>query len=109
MAAADDAFALEASVLARETQARAYAAAGRTEEAIKAYEDVLRRAAERTDAVDSPGVWRGLHARYELAVLLDDRGDRAAPQPHFDRLLTWWAEADATDPRVAELRRRASR
>lgn len=109
VAAADEAFALEASVLARETQARAYAAAGRTQDAIDAYQAVLTRASERTDAVDSPGVWRVVQARYELAVLLDDNGDRPAARPHFDRLLTWWAGADAADPRVADVRQRASR
>jgi len=103
---ADEAFSLEPSVLARETQARAYAAAGRIPDAIHAYEEVLRRASERTDAVDSPGVWRAVESRHALAVLLDDSGDGAAARPHFDRLLTWWATADADAPRVADLRAR---
>jgi tetratricopeptide (TPR) repeat protein/predicted Ser/Thr protein kinase len=109
VAAADDAFALEASVLARETQARAYAAAGRTRDAIDAYQQVIARASERTDAVDSPGVWRAIQSRYELAVLLDNSGDRGAARPHFDRLLTWWASADASDARVADVHQRVSR
>lgn len=107
--AAAEAFSLEPSVLARETQARAFVAAGRTSDASQAYEDVLRRASERTDAVDSPGVARVAQARYELAVLLDGSGDRAAARPHFDRLLTWWAHGDAADARVADVRKRLSR
>jgi tetratricopeptide (TPR) repeat protein len=108
VAAADEAFSLEGSVLARETQARAYAAAGRTREAIDAYQAALTRASERTDAVDSPGVSRAIQSRYELAVLLDDSGDRAAARPHFDRLLKWWEGAGAEDPRVADVRRRVA-
>jgi tetratricopeptide (TPR) repeat protein len=107
--AADEAFSLEPSVLARETQARAYAAAGRTRDAIQAYGDVVRRASERTDAVDSPGVARAVQARYELAVLLDGAGDKAAARPHFDRLLAWWANAEAADARAADVRQRVSR
>ena len=106
---ADEAFSLEPSVLARETQARAYAAAGRTREAVQAYDDVVRRASERTDAVDSPGVARGIQARYELAMLLDETGDRAAARPHFDRLLRWWANAEAADARAAGVRQRLAR
>jgi tetratricopeptide (TPR) repeat protein len=107
--AADEAYALERSVLARETQARAFVAAGRSADALRAYEDVLVRAAERTDAHDSPGFHRVVQGRYDLAVLLDDTGDRARAQPHFDQLLSWWANADAADPRVADVRRRLGR
>lgn len=106
IAAADEAWSLEPSVLARETQARVYRDAGRIADAIQAFNEVLTRAAERTDAVDSPGVWRTVEARHALALLLDGSGDAAAARPHFERLLTWWATADAGDPRVADVRAR---
>jgi serine/threonine protein kinase/tetratricopeptide (TPR) repeat protein len=106
VAAADDAFGFEQTVLARETQARAYAAAGRTREAIQAWRDVVARAPERVDSPDSPGFHRVVDARYQLALLLEASGDTAQAQVEFTWLQSVWRDADADEPRAAQAVRR---
>ena len=93
-------------MLARETQARAYEAAGRRDDAIRLYEDALARQAQRLDAVDAPGFHRVIDDEYHLAVLLDDAGDAARSKPLLESLVTLWKGADAGLPAVADARQR---
>ncbi len=104
--AADDAHGFEGSALARETQAGAYAAAGRTRDAIQAYRDVIARSGERLDSHDSPGFHRVVDARFQLARLLEASGDTAEANVEFTWLREVWRDADAADPRVAQAFRR---
>jgi tetratricopeptide (TPR) repeat protein len=105
----DVAWKLEPSVLARETQARVYAAAGRAAEAIPLFEEVLRRQAQRLDSYDAPGFHRVVEARYRLAALLDDAGERARATPHLETLLELWEGVDPELPAAADARRRLAR
>jgi eukaryotic-like serine/threonine-protein kinase len=107
--AADAAWGFEASVLARETQARAHAAAGRASDAIRLYEDVLARHTQRLDSYDAPGFHRVVEARYRLAALLDDAGEPARARPHLETLVRLWEGADASWPALADVRRRLAK
>ena len=101
---ADLAWELERSVNARETQARAYAAAGRAADAAACYEEVLARTPERIDALDKPGFHRVIDVEYRLGVLLDDMGEKARARAAFERFLAVRTAADG--PREADARRR---
>jgi len=106
MRQADAAWELEPSVLARESQARAYAAAARTADAVRLFEDVLRRHTQRLDSYDALGFHRTVEARYRLAVLLDEAGEHARATPHLEALLKLWEGADPALPAAEDARRR---
>ena len=88
--AADAAWSHEGSVLARETQARAYASAGRKADAAAAYEDVLKRQTERIAAHDAQSFHRVVQDQYQLAVLLDEAGQRERAKPLFEKIVSLW-------------------
>jgi tetratricopeptide (TPR) repeat protein len=90
VAAADAAWAHEKSVLARETQARAYAAAGRKAEAVSAFEDVLKRETERIAAHDAQSFHRVVQDEFQLALLLDETGQRDRAKPLFEKIVSVW-------------------
>jgi eukaryotic-like serine/threonine-protein kinase len=104
--AADAAWGFQPSVLARETQARAYATAGRSADAIRFYEEVLARHTQRLDSYDALGFHRLQEVRLRLATLLDDAGQPTRAQPHFEALVSAWAGAEPAPPAYAEVQRR---
>jgi tetratricopeptide (TPR) repeat protein/predicted Ser/Thr protein kinase len=108
MKQADAAWGLEPSVLAKETQARAYAAGGKPAEAARLFEAVLARSTERIDSYDAPGFHRLADVEYRLGVLLDDLGDHARARPHLERVLTLGSTADAGLPMYRDARKRLS-
>jgi hypothetical protein len=87
---ADAAWGLEKSVLAREAQALAYAAAGRPSDAADAYTDVIRRQTERIAAYDAQSFHRVVQAEYRLATLLDDQGLREGARPLLEKIVSVW-------------------
>ena len=87
---ADAAWGLEASVLARETQALAYAAGRRQSDAAAAYTEVVRRRTERIAAYDAQSFHRVVQAEYQLAALLDEMGLREGARPLLEKVLTVW-------------------
>ena len=106
MREADAAWGFEPSVLARETQARARETAGLRAEAIRFYEEVLARQAQRLDAYDALGFHRVTEVRYRLATLLDDAGEPARAKPLLETLVRTWEGAAPALPAHAEVRRR---
>jgi hypothetical protein len=84
---ADEAWVFDPSVLSRETQARSRVAASMPEEAAPLFEDVLRRAPERIDAIDAPGLHRVKSVELALGILLDDLGHKARARPHLEAFL----------------------
>jgi tetratricopeptide (TPR) repeat protein len=104
---ADAAWGLERSVLARETQALAYVAAGRQSDAATAYTDVLRRRTERIAAYDAQSFHRVVQAEYQLGVLLDDMGLREGARPLLEKIASvWTGEGGAL---AADARRRLAK
>lgn len=85
---------LEASVLAVDELARANDAAGRAAEAIRGYEAVLQRAAERADLDDDPSFRRVVEIHYRLGVMLPP-SRRADARRHLETFLGFWKDADA--------------
>ncbi len=84
---ADQAWSLDPSVLARETQARARTSSN-PKEAAAFFEDVLRRGAERILAApDSPGFHRLIEVELELGILLDNLGEKQRSRPHLEAFL----------------------
>ena len=106
MKEADAAWNFEPSVLARETQARAYAAGGRRAEAAGFYADVLARAGQRIDFYDGPGFHRVMDVELRLGALLDDLGERAQARPHLEKVVATLAGAGEDSPLYVEARRR---
>jgi tetratricopeptide (TPR) repeat protein len=83
----DQAWSLDPSVLARETQARARASSN-PKEAAAFFEDVLRRGAERIlVAPDSPGFHKLIEVERELGILLDNLGEKKRSRPHLEAFL----------------------
>jgi serine/threonine protein kinase/Tfp pilus assembly protein PilF len=93
---AEAARALEPSVLAVDELARAYDDAGKVTEAVKSYEEVLARAAERADLDDDPSFRRVVDIHYRLGVLLQDASRPADARSHLETFLKFWSNADAT-------------
>ncbi len=106
IAEADAAWGFEPSVVARETQARAYAAAGQRETAVKLYTDVLARATQRIDSYDAPGFHRLIDTEYRLGALLDDLGDRERARPHLERVAATLSGAGQQSETYLDVRRR---
>jgi tetratricopeptide (TPR) repeat protein/predicted Ser/Thr protein kinase len=102
MREADQAWGFEPSVLARETQARAYAAAGQRAEAAGFYADVLKRQDERIDFYDAPGFHRVIDDEYRLGVLLDELGRPEDAKPHLERVVATMKGAGASSPEYAD-------
>ena len=100
------AWGFEPSVLARETQARAYAAAGKRAEAAASYAEVLDRAPQRIDTYDAPGFHRVIDVEYRLGVLLDDLGERERARPHLERVATTLAGVGDASETYRDARRR---
>jgi len=105
MREADTAWGFEPSVLARETQARAYDAAGRPAEAIRFYRDVVERKAQRLDSYDAPGFHRVHADELRLAALLVGAGDAEHARPLLEGLVATWKGAEDGWPPLAEARR----
>jgi tetratricopeptide (TPR) repeat protein/predicted Ser/Thr protein kinase len=104
---ADAAWGLERSVLARETQALAYAAAGRQSDAATAYTDVLRRRTERIAAYDAQSFHRVVQDEYLLGVLLDEMGLREGARPLLEKIVTVWTGGSGA--LAADARRRLAK
>jgi len=109
MREADTAWGFEPSVLARETQARAYDAAGRTADTIRFYQDVVARQTQRLDSYDAPGYHRVQEAEHRLAVLLADSGDAEHARPLFEELVSAWSDAEAGWAPLADVRQRLAK
>jgi len=103
---ADAAWVFEPSAVARETQARAYAAAGQRKAAAAFYTDVLARATQRIDSYDAPGFHRVIDAEYRLGVLLDELGDRERARPHLEKVATTLAGPGQQSKTYLDVRRR---
>jgi tetratricopeptide (TPR) repeat protein len=85
---------LEPSVVAVDALARAFDAAGRTADAVRAYNEVLVRAASRADGDDDPSFRRVVDIHYRLGVLLQDSGQTADARTHLETFLKYWSDAD---------------
>ena len=91
VALAESAVALERTALAVDELAQALDHAGRTDEAIAHYEEVLRRASERADLDDDPAFRRVVDIHYRLGELMRP----AQARPHLETFLKYWSNADA--------------
>ncbi|MGQ0735529.1 MAG: protein kinase domain-containing protein [Acidobacteriota bacterium] len=91
------------NLVLRDGRARAAAAQGRVDEAIRLYRELLTTGpTQKWTAVLEP--------RYVLALarLLDKAGQREAARVEYRRFLEYWKNADADLPELAEARARAS-
>ena len=83
----DQAFAVDPSILARETRARARARSPKPHEAVALFEDVIERGTQRIDTVDGPGFHRLIMVEWELGTLLDDLGEAKKARAHLEAFL----------------------
>ncbi|MBV9341335.1 MAG: protein kinase [Acidobacteria bacterium] len=98
--AAQNALTYQRSLVAVETLARCYAAAGQNSQAAQQYETLLNRENElmddtRVEGFDEPAFRHGVEAHYRLAVLYQKMGDGAKARSHIQKFLAYWAHADA--------------
>ncbi len=77
-----------------ETLARTQQAAGMISEAITTWTTILERPGERTIDWDAPAFSRVVLAEYELARLLQRRGQLEAARDRYDDFLRRWDRAD---------------
>jgi len=92
---------LNGATYEREALARALVSAGRTQEAVDAYQKTLSDSAIGWE-VQEPWVL----AHYELAQLYDALGDSAAALPLYRRLAEQWRAGDPDLPLLQSIRRR---
>jgi serine/threonine protein kinase/tetratricopeptide (TPR) repeat protein len=92
--AAEKAVRYENSTLALETLARCYAAAGRDDEAIRDYEQVIARAGERSNSYDSPGFHHVVEIHYRLGVLYQKTRQLDRSRSHLQTFLGFWSHPD---------------
>jgi tetratricopeptide (TPR) repeat protein len=98
--AAQKAVAYQNSVLAVETLARCYAAAGQQQQAIDQYRILLTRANEllddtRVESFDEPAYHRAIDAHYRLGILYRELGRWGDSRTELQTFLDYWAHADA--------------
>jgi serine/threonine protein kinase/tetratricopeptide (TPR) repeat protein len=98
--AAEGALNYQKSVLAIETLARCYAAAGKHEQAAEKYQVLLTRANEllddtRMEGFDEPAFRRAVDAHYRLGVLYQKLGRWGDSRTELQKFLNYWSHADA--------------
>ncbi len=92
--AAKTAVQYEKSTFALETLARAEAAAGKNEDAIATYEQVLARANERAFSYDAPGFHHVVDIHYRLGILYQKIGQIERAKNHLETFLKYWPHPD---------------
>ena len=88
------------SVVAIETLARCYAAAGMHEQAAEEYKILLTRANElmddtRVEGFDEPAFRRAVDAHYRLGILYQKLGRWGDSRTELQKFLSYWSHADA--------------
>lgn len=92
--AAERAVQFERSTLAMQVLGEAEEAASRPQDAISAYEEVLKRGAERSRSYDAPAYHELVMIHYRLGVLYQDVGDKNSARSHLQQFLTWWSHPE---------------
>jgi tetratricopeptide (TPR) repeat protein len=91
------------------TLARAQAAVGRRDEAIKTWTSILEPPGARAMDWDAPAYSQVVLATYELARLLEETGRTAEARIAYDEFLRFWERADPDLPRLSDARTRRAR
>jgi serine/threonine protein kinase/tetratricopeptide (TPR) repeat protein len=95
---AREALSVDDSILGVEVLARAYRTAGRVEESIREYEEILKRANERTDDGDGLTFHRVVEANYWLGNLYAKIGDAPSSRKYLTAFFDYWPEPDMDAP-----------
>ncbi len=92
---AQEAVHYENSSFALETLARCYEAAGKYEDAIREYEQVLARRNERSHSYDTPAFHKIVEAHYQLGTLFEIAGRPESARRYLQDFLKYWSQPDS--------------
>jgi len=92
---AQEAVHYENSPFALETLARCYEAAGKYEDAIREYEQVLARGSERSQSYDAPAFHKIVEVHYRLGTLFESAGRPESARRYLQEFLNYWSQPDS--------------
>jgi serine/threonine protein kinase/tetratricopeptide (TPR) repeat protein len=106
---AEQATQFENSALALETLGHTYRDAGKLQDAIKDFEQVLLRGNERFDSYDHPAFHHVVEDYYWLAVLCEANGELQKSRDYLEKFLAAWSHPDTGLVMYKDAKRRAER
>jgi tetratricopeptide (TPR) repeat protein len=78
-----------------EILARCYEAAGKYEDSIRQYEQVLARGNERSHSYDTPAFHKIVEAHYRLGMLFESAGRPESARRYLQEFLKYWSQPDS--------------